>query len=153
MTLHVSETPTAWTRNRAKVEVHIALARIYSAGHFASQRPNLFCSKRNSLCALGSIGVCLPRGAVAAQVTDMFGGRGHDFDCMDEGANAAGGMLVIATSIPDAREWTQWKGRTARQDRPGQFLVLLSEEEARHAPFDALSMSVYGVDGQHLRAA
>ena len=42
-------------------------------------------------------------------VTDWFGGRGHDFDCMDEKANAHGGMLVIATSIPDAREWTQWK--------------------------------------------
>ena len=62
-------------------------------------------------------------------VTDWFGGRGHDFDCMDEKANAHGGMLVIATSIPDAREWTQWKGRTARQDRPGQYLVVLSEGE------------------------
>ena len=27
-------------------------------------------------------------------VTDWFGGRGHDFDCMDESANAHGGMLV-----------------------------------------------------------
>ena len=62
-------------------------------------------------------------------VTDWFGGRGHDFDCMDERANAAGGLLVIATSIPDAREWTQWKGRTARQDRPGQYMVVLSEQE------------------------
>ena len=53
-------------------------------------------------------------------VTDWFGGRGHDFDCLSEHANSAGGMLVIATSIPDAREWAQWKGRTARQDRPGQ---------------------------------
>jgi len=24
-------------------------------------------------------------------------------------------MLVIATSVPDEREWIQWKGRTARQ--------------------------------------
>lgn len=62
-------------------------------------------------------------------VTDWFGGRGHDFDCLSEDANAAGGMLVIATSIPDAREWAQWKGRTARQDRPGQFCVVLSEED------------------------
>ena len=38
-------------------------------------------------------------------------------------------MLVIATSIPDAREWAQWKGRTARQDRPGQYLVVLSAED------------------------
>eukprot|EP00966_Prymnesium_polylepis_P115373 2666754-Prymnesium_polylepis.1 len=62
-------------------------------------------------------------------VTDWFGGRGHDFDCMDEGGNKAGGMLVIATAMPDAREWAQWKGRTARQDRPGQYFVYLSSEE------------------------
>ena len=51
-------------------------------------------------------------------VTDKFGGRGHDFQVVDKEANANGGMLVIATSIPDEREWIQWKGRTARQDRP-----------------------------------
>jgi len=62
-------------------------------------------------------------------VTDWFGGRGHDFDCLSEHANAAGGMLVIATAIPDAREWAQWKGRTARQDRPGQYMVVLSAED------------------------
>ena len=60
-------------------------------------------------------------------VTDKFGGRGHDFQVVDKEANANGGMLVIATSIPDEREWIQWKGRTARQDRPGQFYVLLDE--------------------------
>ena len=38
-------------------------------------------------------------------------------------------MLVIATSIPDAREWAQWKGRTARQDRPGQYMVVLAEDD------------------------
>ena len=47
-----------------------------------------------------------------------FCGHGHDFDCLDERANAEGGMLVIATSILDAREWAQWKGRTARQVIP-----------------------------------
>jgi superfamily II DNA/RNA helicase len=46
---------------------------------------------------------------------------------VDKEANANGGMLVIATSIPDEREWIQWKGRTARQDRPGQFYVILDE--------------------------
>jgi len=60
-------------------------------------------------------------------VTDRFGGRGHDFQVVDREANANGGMLVIATSIPDEREWIQWKGRTARQDRPGQFYVLLDK--------------------------
>ena len=58
-------------------------------------------------------------------VTDRFGGRGHDFQVVDKEANANGGMLVIATSVPDEREWIQWKGRTARQDRPGQFYVIL----------------------------
>ena len=58
-------------------------------------------------------------------ITDRFGGRGHDFQVVDKEANANGGMLVIATSIPDEREWIQWKGRTARQDRPGQFYVIL----------------------------
>eukprot|EP00966_Prymnesium_polylepis_P200547 4646849-Prymnesium_polylepis.1 len=59
-------------------------------------------------------------------VTDNFGGRGHDFQVVDKEANASGGMLVIATSVPDKREWIQWKGRTARQDRPGQFQVVLN---------------------------
>jgi len=52
---------------------------------------------------------------------------------IDKEANANGGMLVIATSIPDEREWIQWKGRTARQDRPGQFYVVLDEKAK---PFD-----------------
>jgi len=60
-------------------------------------------------------------------VTDRFGGRGHDFQVVDKEANANGGMLVIATSIPDEREWIQWRGRTARQDRPGQFYVVLDQ--------------------------
>ena len=47
---------------------------------------------------------------------------------MDKEANANGGMLVIATSVPDEREWIQWRGRTARQDRPGQFHVVLSRQ-------------------------
>jgi len=67
-------------------------------------------------------------------VTDRFGGRGHDFQVNDKEANANGGMLVIATSIPDEREWIQWRGRTARQDRPGQFVVVLN---TKGAPFDS----------------
>eukprot|EP00966_Prymnesium_polylepis_P163189 3771580-Prymnesium_polylepis.1 len=61
-------------------------------------------------------------------VTDKFGGRGHDFQVVDRESNANGGMLVIATSIPDEREWIQWVGRTARQDRPGQFYVVLNQQ-------------------------
>ena len=67
-------------------------------------------------------------------VTDKFGGRGHDFQVSDKEAIANGGMLVIATSIPDEREWIQWRGRTARQDKPGQFVVVLN---AKAAPFDS----------------
>jgi len=59
-------------------------------------------------------------------VTDRFGGRGHDYQVMDKEANANGGMIVVATSVPDEREWIQWRGRTARQDRPGQFHVVLN---------------------------
>ena len=31
--------------------------------------------------------------------------------------------------MPDTREWIQWKGRTARQDKPGQFVVILSTKD------------------------
>lgn len=51
---------------------------------------------------------------------------------VDKESNANGGMLVIATSIPDKREWIQWRGRTGRQDRPGQFHVVLN---AQSKPF------------------
>ena len=61
-------------------------------------------------------------------VTDWFGGRGHDFDCLSEDANAAGGMLVIATSIPDAREWAQWKAHSAAGPA-GQYMVVLAEDD------------------------
>jgi hypothetical protein len=62
-------------------------------------------------------------------VTEYFGGRGHDFNVMDPTTDKNGGMLVIATSIPDTREWIQWKGRTARQDRRGQYCVILSRQD------------------------
>jgi len=75
-------------------------------------------------------------------VTDWFGGRGHDFDCLNEKANENGGMLVIATTIPDAREWAQWKGRTARQDRPGQYFVVLCEEDEPFASERGLAASM-----------
>jgi len=62
-------------------------------------------------------------------LTDTFGGRGHDYKLQDKGANRAGGLMVIMTNIaPNRREWTQWKGRTARQDRNGQYVVILDEE-------------------------
>jgi len=65
-------------------------------------------------------------------VTDRFGGRGHDYQVMDKDAIANGGMLVVATTVPDEREWIQWRGRTARQDKPGQYQVVLNR---RAEPF------------------
>jgi hypothetical protein len=63
-------------------------------------------------------------------VTDYFGGRGHDYRINDDEVNAAGGLVVIATSIPESeREWAQWKGRTARNDRRGRYAVILSKED------------------------
>jgi hypothetical protein len=39
--------------------------------------------------------------------------------------------LVIITEIPAAgeREWVQWKGRTARSDRMGQYAIVLSRAD------------------------
>ena len=81
-----------------------------------------------------------------------FGGRGHDFDRLDERANAEGGMLVIATSIPDAREWAQWKGRTARQDRPGQYLVVLSAEDEPFASEPGLAEALSALPADEIIA-
>ncbi len=63
-------------------------------------------------------------------VTSVLGGRGHDYKCIDEQVDTDGGLLVIMTCMPQSdREWVQWKGRTARSDRAGQYAVILSEED------------------------
>ena len=65
-------------------------------------------------------------------VTDYCGGRGHDYRVRisDESVDKAGGLLVIMTTIPESqREWVQWRGRTARGDRRGQYAVCLSRED------------------------
>ena len=70
-------------------------------------------------------------------VTDMWGGRGHDFMMKDPDANRkGGGLVVIATSIPyeGTREWIQWVGRTARQDKPGQYYAVLRADDDLLAP-------------------
>lgn len=62
-------------------------------------------------------------------VTDYFGGRGHDYRVTDENVDASGGLVVIATAIPmSEREWIQWLGRTARNDRKGRYAVILSAD-------------------------
>ena len=63
-------------------------------------------------------------------VTDLFGGRGHDYRINDEDVDLAGGLLMIALSIPESeREFIQWMGRTARSDRRGQYAVILNSED------------------------
>jgi hypothetical protein len=62
-------------------------------------------------------------------VTEPFGGRGHDYMTNEESVDSAGGLAVIITSIPlSERDWTQWKGRTARNDRRGQYSVVLRKD-------------------------
>jgi len=78
-------------------------------------------------------------------VTDRFGGRGHDYQVMDKDANANGGMLVIATTVPDEREWIQWRGRTARQDRPGQFVVVLDRRAPPFTEHSGLAADLSGL--------
>jgi hypothetical protein len=64
-------------------------------------------------------------------VTDPFGGRGHDFMVRDEAADKNKGMAVIAAVFPESeRDWVQWKGRTARNDRRGQYAVVLRADES-----------------------
>jgi len=71
----------------------------------------------------------LADGTYRVTVTDPWGGRGYDFRCLDDAVNEHGGLLLIVTSIPQEREWIQWKGRTARQDRKGQFSVVLCQAD------------------------
>jgi len=59
-------------------------------------------------------------------VTDPRGGRGTDYRVDDQSVDAHGGLLLIPTTIPTSRrEWTQFLGRTARQDCRGQFCCVL----------------------------
>lgn len=59
-------------------------------------------------------------------VTDPRGGRGIDYRVDHTEVDEHGGMLLVPTSVPTSqREWTQWLGRTSRQDRRGQFCPVL----------------------------
>jgi Mg-chelatase subunit ChlD len=59
-------------------------------------------------------------------VTDPRGGRGTDYRVDFKDVDDAGGLLLIPTVIPTSqRDWTQFLGRTARQDRKGQFCAVL----------------------------
>jgi Mg-chelatase subunit ChlD len=59
-------------------------------------------------------------------VTDPRGGRGTDYRVDFRDVDDAGGLLLIPTMIPTSqRDWTQFLGRTARQDRKGQYCAVL----------------------------
>jgi hypothetical protein len=63
-------------------------------------------------------------------VTEYWGGRGQDYRVNNDDVDTAGGLLVIMTEIPvSEREWVQWKGRTARNDRRGQYAVMLCADD------------------------
>jgi len=65
-------------------------------------------------------------------VTDPRGARGTDYRMDEPSVDAQGGLLLIPTVLPTSRrEWTQFLGRTARQDNRGQFCCILSAEDYR----------------------
>eukprot|EP00929_Paragymnodinium_shiwhaense_P025787 TRINITY_DN15519_c0_g1_i1.p1 TRINITY_DN15519_c0_g1~~TRINITY_DN15519_c0_g1_i1.p1 ORF type:complete len:1641 (-),score=534.53 TRINITY_DN15519_c0_g1_i1:309-5231(-) len=60
-------------------------------------------------------------------VTDPRGARGTDYRVTDPDADRAGGLLLIVQYIPkQSRDWVQYLGRTARQDRRGQWMAVLN---------------------------
>lgn len=68
-------------------------------------------------------------------VTDPRGGRGYDYRVDDPDADDKGGLLLIPTLVPTfQREWIQFLGRTARQDRKGQYCAVLNSQD-----YDALA--------------
>mmetsp|Transcript_16583 Transcript_16583/g.30742 ORF Transcript_16583/g.30742 Transcript_16583/m.30742 type:complete len:1467 (+) Transcript_16583:61-4461(+) len=68
-------------------------------------------------------------------VTDPRGGRGTDYRVDDSDVDGRGGLLLIPTIVPESqRDWVQFLGRTARQDRKGQWCAVLCS-----ADYEALS--------------
>jgi len=66
-------------------------------------------------------------------VTDPRGGRGTDYRVDDPTVDGRGGLLLIPTAVPTSqRDWTQYLGRTARQDRRGQFCAVLCSADYAH---------------------
>jgi len=60
-------------------------------------------------------------------VTDPRGGRGTDYRVDDPDVDSLGGLLLIPALVPTSqRDWKQFIGRTARQDRKGQYCCVLN---------------------------
>ncbi|CAE8696196.1 unnamed protein product, partial [Polarella glacialis] len=63
-------------------------------------------------------------------VTDRRGGRGTDYRVDNPDVDAEGGLLLIPAVVPSSqREWIQFLGRTARQDRRGQYCAVLCSKD------------------------
>jgi len=59
-------------------------------------------------------------------VTSPIGARGQDYRVQDDAVEINGGLMLVIGYVPDSeREYIQFLGRTARQDRRGQFLAVL----------------------------
>lgn len=59
-------------------------------------------------------------------VTDPRGARGTDYRVDDPDVDSLGGLLLLPTVVPASqRDWKQYLGRTARQDRRGQYCAVL----------------------------
>jgi len=79
-------------------------------------------------------------------VTDPRGGRGTDYRVDDQNVDAQGGLLLIPTIVPSSqRDWTQFLGRTARQDRRGQFCCVLCS--ADYSPMSTKYREAVPADG------
>lgn len=84
-------------------------------------------------------------------VTDAFGGRGHDYAVYDDIVDLNGGLLVIVADVPPSeREWVQWKGRTARSDRKGQYAIILCKNEGMKSALDTAGADMLGCYTQRL---
>jgi len=62
-------------------------------------------------------------------ITDPRGGRGVDYRVNDADAENNGGLLVIVLKVPiQIRDWIQYLGRTARQDKHGQWMAIINQD-------------------------
>jgi len=85
--------------------------------------------KDNLFLATQRIGL-QPQDPWRITVTDASGGRGTDYKIYDSEADKLGGLLIIVMKLPlSSREWTQYQGRTARQDRRGQMCAVLCSQD------------------------
>eukprot|EP00928_Gymnodinium_smaydae_P063628 TRINITY_DN47149_c0_g1_i1.p1 TRINITY_DN47149_c0_g1~~TRINITY_DN47149_c0_g1_i1.p1 ORF type:complete len:1550 (+),score=417.94 TRINITY_DN47149_c0_g1_i1:130-4779(+) len=82
-------------------------------------------------------------------VTDPRGARGTDYRVDDNDVDNRGGLLLIPLIIPSSqRDWTQFLGRTARQDRRGQYCAVLCSKDYTSRPQGAGPEIIKGILAQ-----